>query len=160
MKAAADKVVSIDYTLTDDEGNILDSSVEIGPLSYLHGADNIIPGLERAIEGKSPGDELAVNLTAAEAYGERDPMLVQAVPRSQLPRGMQPEVGDQLQAETPDGPRIVTVVSVEEAEITIDGNHPLAGVPLNFAVKVVDVRDATPEELAHGHVHGPGGHHH
>ncbi|MEX0715049.1 MAG: peptidylprolyl isomerase [Planctomycetaceae bacterium] len=160
MQAAADKVVLIDYTLTDDAGNVLDRSDEGEPLAYLHGAENIIPGLEQALEGKSAGDALQVSLAAGDAYGDHDPQLVQAVPRAQFPRDMEPEVGDQLQAETPDGPRIVTVVKVETEAVTIDANHPLAGVPLNFDVKVVEVRDATREELDHGHVHGPGGHEH
>ncbi|MEX0701619.1 MAG: peptidylprolyl isomerase [Planctomycetales bacterium] len=160
MQATVDKVVLIDYTLTDDEGNVLDSSEEDGPLAYLHGADNIIPGLEQALEGKTAGDEFRVTLAAADAYGDHDPELVQSVPRAQFPRDMDPEIGDQLQAETPEGPRIVTIVKVDPGEITVDANHPLAGVPLNFAVKIVEVRDATREELDHGHVHGPGGHHH
>lgn len=159
MQATSEKVVSIDYTLTDDSGNVLDSSEGRGPLEYLHGADNIIPGLERALEGKASGDAFDVSVAPEDAYGQRDPGLVQAVALSQFPEGADPQVGQKFQAETPDGPRTVTVVSRDANEVTIDANHPLAGQALNFAVKVVGVREASPEELQHGHVHGDGCNH-
>jgi len=160
MEAETNKVVSIDYTLTNDEGKVLDSSEGRGPLAYLHGAANIIPGLEKELEGKTAGTEFDVKIPASEAYGERVPDLVQPLPRSQFPEGSDPQVGQQFQAQTPSGPRAVTVVKVEDETVTIDGNHPLAGQPLNFKGKVVEVREATSEELEHGHVHGPGGHEH
>lgn len=160
MEATKEKVVSIDYTLTDDKGNVLDSSSGRGPLAYLHGAGNIIPGLESALEGKSPGDSLSVKVSPAEGYGEHDAALVQDVPRSQFPPNVELERGTQFQAQTPQGPRIVTVVNVEDDSVTVDANHPLAGMELNFDVSVVEVRDAQAEELQHGHVHGPGGHAH
>ncbi len=159
MQIAAQKVVTIEYTLTDGQGEVLDSSRGGEPLSYIHGTGSIIPGLESALLGKSAGDELQVQVPAADAYGQRDDALIQAVPRRMFPAG-QVEVGMQFQAQGPGGARVVTVVAVDEAHVTIDANHPLAGVDLSFDVKVVGVRDATNDELSHGHVHGPGGHHH
>jgi len=147
MQATSERVVSIEYTLTDESGNVLDSSEGRAPLSYLHGARRIIPGLERALDGKSPGDEFEVTVSPAEAYGERHPELVQSVPRERFPEGTVPSIGQQFQVQTETGPRVVTVAGVEENAVTLDGNHPLAGQPLNFAVKVVDVRAATPEEM-------------
>ena len=160
MQATAEKVVSIDYTLKDDNGKVLDTSEGRGPLAYLHGAGNIIPGLERELEGKAAGTAFEVTVPAADAYGERNDDLVQPVPKSQFPEGANPQVGQQFQAQTPSGARTVTVVNVEPETVTIDANHPLAGQALHFAGQVVDVRDATQEELQHGHVHGPGGHSH
>ncbi len=159
MQATKSKVVSIDYTLTDSEGNVLDTSDGRTPLEYLHGSDNIIPGLERALEGKSDGDAFEVTVAPEDAYGERDQGLVQEVALTQFPEGADPQVGQQFQAETPEGPRTVTIVNRDSEGVTIDANHPLAGQALNFAVKVVSVREASPEELQHGHAHGPGGAH-
>jgi FKBP-type peptidyl-prolyl cis-trans isomerase SlyD len=160
MQATKERVVSIDYTLTDDQGNVLDTSRGRGPLSYLHGAGNIIPGLESALEGKSPGDTLSVSVPPADGYGERDAALIQSVPRSQFPAGAQVQPGAQFQAQTPVGPRVITVVDADPNSVTVDANHPLAGVSLNFEVEVVEVRDAAEEEIRHGHVHGPDGHEH
>ena len=160
MQAMKDKVVSIDYTLTDGDGNTLDTSEGRGPLAYLHGAGNIIPGLETALEGKTSGDAFKVTVPAADAYGERDPDLVQPVPRDRFPDGADIEVGSQFQAQTAAGARTITVVEVKDGEVVIDANHPLAGQSLTFAVEVVEVRDAEPAELQHGHPHGPGGHEH
>ncbi|HET6426689.1 MAG TPA: peptidylprolyl isomerase [Planctomycetaceae bacterium] len=160
MQAASNTVVSIDYTLTDSEGEILDQSEAGSPLVYLHGADNIIPGLEAALTGKSKGDSLKVTVEAADGYGEYDESLVAEVERDRFPGADEVELGDQFQANTPDGPRLVTVIEIADDTITIDANHPLAGETLNFDVKVVDIRVATSEEIAHGHVHGPDGHHH
>ncbi|TEM64561.1 FKBP-type peptidyl-prolyl cis-trans isomerase [Pseudomonas aeruginosa] len=129
MQIAANKAVSIDYTLTNDAGDVIDSSAGGAPLVYLHGAGNIIVGLEKALEGKNVGDEL--------------------------------EVGMQFHASAPDGGmQIVTIRDIDGDDVTVDGNHPLAGQRLNFKVKVVDVREANAEEIAHGHIHGEGGHHH
>ncbi|NLO79197.1 MAG: peptidylprolyl isomerase [Xanthomonadaceae bacterium] len=155
MQVAKDKVVSIDYTLTDDDGSVLDTSNGRAPLAYLHGAGNIIPGLEKALEGKQVGDQLTVRIPPAEAYGERDEALTQVVPMELFQGVDRVEPGMRFQAQTSAGIQVVTVSKVEGDEVTIDGNHPLAGKPLNFEVSVVDIRDATPEELAHGHVHGP-----
>lgn len=160
MKATANTVVSIDYTLTDSEGEILDQSEPGSPLVYLHGADNIIPGLEAALTGKSNGDVFKVEVAPDDGYGEYDESLVAEVERDRFPGADTVQVGDEFQAQTPDGPRLVTVIEVEDDMITIDANHPLAGETLHFDVKIVDIRVATAEEISHGHVHGPGGHHH
>ncbi len=160
MQIAKHKVVTIDYTLTDADKNVLDSSEGREPLSYLHGTGRVIPGLESALEGKSAGEELAVTIPPEEAYGQRNEMLVQEVSRGQFETVPDLAVGMQFQAQTMAGPRVITVVEVENDKVTVDGNHALAGMSLNFNINVVEVRDATAEEISHGHVHGPGGHHH
>ena len=160
MQIADKMVVTIDYTLKDDNGNILDSSND-GNFAYLHGSNNIIPGLENALTGKSAGDEVEVTVNPAEGYGERNDSMVQAVPRDMFDSEQEIEVGMQFHAQSPEGDMVVvTVTDVDKDDITVDGNHPLAGMNLNFGVKVVDVREATAEEMDHGHVHGPGGHQH
>ena len=160
MKIAANTVVSIDYTLKDDSGNIVDSSEGAEPLVYLHGANNIIPGLESALHGKAVGEEISVRVPPEEAYGVRDDEKKQAVPKAMF-GDEDIKVGAQYHAAGPEGQHItVTVVEVTDEEVTVDANHPLAGYHLNFDVKIVDIREASEEELAHGHVHGPGGHHH
>lgn len=160
MQVAPRTVVSIDYTLTDDEGSVIDTSQGSEPLSYVHGVGSIIPGLESALAGRVAGDRLEVQVEPAEGYGERDPDLVQDVHRSQFPAGADIEVGMQFQASGSGGPRVVTVVDVEGDRVTLDANHPLAGATLHFDVTVVGVREATEHELVHGHVHGPGDHDH
>jgi FKBP-type peptidyl-prolyl cis-trans isomerase SlyD len=159
MQIANQRVVTIDYTLTDEKGEVLDSSKGQEPLTYLHGGGNIIPGLESALEGKAAGDALKVTVPAAEGYGERDEELVQDVPREQFP-GEQIEVGMRFHAQSSDGSQVVTVVAVDDRKVTVDGNHPLAGMNLAFDVKVLEVRDATADEIAHGHIHGEDGEHH
>jgi FKBP-type peptidyl-prolyl cis-trans isomerase SlyD len=160
MQIADKMVVTIDYTLKDANGNILDSSSD-GNFAYLHGSHNIIPGLESALTGRSAGDEVDVTVTPAEGYGERNDSMVQAVPRDMFDSEQEIEVGMQFHAQSPEGDMVVvTVTDVDKDDITVDGNHPLAGKHLNFGVKVVDVREATAEEIDHGHVHGPGGHQH
>lgn len=160
MQIVQDKVVLIHYTLTDEAGKVLDSSSGGAPLAYLHGKGNIIPGLEKALEGKAAGDKLNVKLEASEGYGERDEELVQQVPRRQF-GGAQVQPGMQFRAQTSQGQtRVVTVTGIAGDMVTVDGNHPLAGENLTFDVEVTEVRDASDEELEHGHVHGPGGHHH
>ena len=160
MQIADKMVVTIDYTLKDDNGNILDSSND-GNFAYLHGSNNIIPGLENALTGKLAGDEVDVKVSPAEGYGERNDSMVQAVPRDMFDSEQEIEVGMQFHAQSPEGDMVVvTVTDVDKDDITVDGNHPLAGMNLNFGVKVVDVREATAEERDHGHVHGPGGHQH
>ncbi len=160
MNITANKVVSIDYTLKDDQGQVLDTSEGREPLVYLHGAQNIIPGLESALEGKGTEEELSVRVDPEEGYGARDDAKIQEVPREMF-GDADVQVGAQYHAAGPNGEAlVVTVVSADDQNVTVDGNHPLAGVPLNFNVKVVEVRDATEEELEHGHVHGPEGHHH
>jgi FKBP-type peptidyl-prolyl cis-trans isomerase SlyD len=160
MLIAQDKVVLIHYTLTNDDGKVLDSSSGREPLAYLHGKGNIISGLESALDGKQAGDKLNVRVEPAEGYGVRDDALVQQVPRRQF-GGANLKPGMQFHAQTSQGhARVVTVTRVVGDMVTVDGNHPLAGEALNFDVEVAEVRDATQEELEHGHVHGPGGHHH
>jgi len=160
MQVANNKVVTIDYTLTDPQGQVLDSSQGGEPLSYLHGTGGLIPGLEAALEGRSPGEELRAVVPPEQAYGTRNDSLVQAVPRDRFRGVPQVTPGMQFHANTPQGPRLVTVVAADNENVTVDANHPLAGVTLHFNVKVVDVRDATADEAAHGHAHGPGGHQH
>ncbi len=151
----ADKtVVSIHYTLTDPEGNTLDSSAGADPLVYLHGAGNIIPGLEKELSGQAEGNSLEVTVAPAEGYGEHEPGLVQVLPRSAFQGVDNVEPGMAFQAQGPEGQvRRIVVTGVDGDNVTVDGNHPLAGVELNFAVEVVAVREATDEEIAHGHAH-------
>ncbi len=160
MQITNNKVVQMHYKLTDDQGNVIDSSEGREPLSYLQGAGNIIPGLERQMEGKAAGDKFKAVVEPAEGYGEYDESLMQVVPKSGFQGDMEPEVGMQVQVGTQQGTTIASIAKIEGEEVTLDMNHPLAGMRLNFDVEVVDVRDATEEELAHGHVHGPGGHEH
>lgn len=160
MQIAENSVVSFDYTLTDPSGQTLDSSEGREPLCYLHGSGGIIPGLERELTGKQAGDQLQVAVEPGEAYGERNDELEQQVPREQFEQADSMEVGMQFRVETPEGPMVFTVIEVADDMVTVDGNHPLAGVPLHFDVTIREVREGTNEEIAHGHVHGPGGHHH
>ena len=147
------RVVTIDYELKDDQGEVLDSSSGSEPLVYLHGNQNIIPGLEKHLAGKKAGDSIDCLVPAAEAYGLHDDSLVIKVKKDEFGPGAQIEPGMQFEAQGHDGAQIVTVIGVEGDEVTIDANHPLAGEDLHFAVKVVDVREASAEELEHGHVH-------
>jgi FKBP-type peptidyl-prolyl cis-trans isomerase SlyD len=161
MVVAANKVVLIHYTLTNDEGKVLDSSSGGDPLAYIHGHGNLIPGLERELEGKASGARLSVKIAPADGYGERDAELIQRVPKRSFGNVANLKAGMQFQAQTSDGhARVVTVTGIQGDMVTIDGNHPLAGEHLNFEVEITEVREATQEELEHGHVHGPGGHHH
>ncbi|MDX2024247.1 MAG: peptidylprolyl isomerase [Deltaproteobacteria bacterium] len=160
MQIAANKVVSIEYTLKDTDGKVLDTSDGGEPLLYLHGASNIVPGLEKALEGKSEGDSVEVTVQPEEGYGTRDDNAIRKMPARKLSADKRVAVGQRYRAMTPEGPRIVTVLSVAGDYCTVDANHPLAGIVLNFAVKVVGIRDASEEEVAHGHVHTPGSHQH
>ena len=160
MSISQDQVVSIHYTLRDDAGEVIDRSAEGEPLSYLHGHGNLIPGLERELTGRNPGDRLQVKIAPKDGYGDYDQGLVQRVPRRALKGIADVRVGMRLQAQTAEGPRALTVTQLSGDMVTLDGNHPLAGKNLNFEVEVAAVRGATEEELAHGHVHGAGGHHH
>jgi FKBP-type peptidyl-prolyl cis-trans isomerase SlyD len=155
----AQKVVSIEYTLRDDKDQVIDSSEGKKPLAYLHGGGNIVPGLEKALTGKAAGDTIEVTLTPDEGYGQYDARLIQNVAVRKLPQ-RKAAVGMRFRLDTSDGPRAFTVISVKGDYAKLDGNHPLAGQTLHFKVKVVDVRDPTEEEIAHGHVHGEGGHEH
>ena len=149
-----DTVVSIHYTLTDQEGTVIDSSEGADPLTYLHGAGNIIPGLETALVGKVQGDSLKVVVDPAQGYGEYHAELVQVVPRSAFQGVDSVEVGMAFNAQAEDGSqRRIVVREVDGEDITVDGNHELAGIDLHFSVDVVDVREATAEEKSHGHAH-------
>jgi FKBP-type peptidyl-prolyl cis-trans isomerase SlyD len=157
---AAQKVVSLNFTVKDIEGQIVDSSEGGEPLVYLHGQNNIIPGLEAALVGKAPGDEFAVTVEPTEGYGEYNAEILQVVPREAFQGVENIETGMVFTAQTESGPVQLVVAKVEDDNITVDPNHPLAGKTLNFSGSVIEVREATEEELAHGHVHGAGGHQH
>lgn len=153
MKIQDNCVVAIHYTLTNDAGDVIDTSEGRDPLRYLQGHGNIIPGLEQALLGKTAGDSLNVVVEAEDAYGPVQDSLVQAVPRDAFDGVDVIEVGMQFQAQTSQGPIPVTVIAVDDSTVTLDGNHELAGVRLNFAVQIAEVREASAEELDHGHVH-------
>ena len=153
MNISNDKVVSMHYTLKNDAGEVIDSSVGGDPLAYLHGHGNIIPGLESALNGKAIGDVLDVRVKPEEGYGVRNDDLLQTVDRKIFGNVPDLQVGMQFQARSQEGTTIVRIVEINGDEVTVDGNHPLAGEPLNFHVEVTAIRDANAEELAHGHVH-------
>ena len=160
MQIETNTVVTFNYVLKDDAGNVIDQSQD-GTFVYLHGAQNIVPGLENALSGKTTGDELSISVSPAEGYGERQADRVQPVPRERFPEDTEIEPGMQFHAQDPDGQDLVVkIITVEDDTVTVDGNHPLAGVQLNFDVSIVEVRHATEEEISHGHVHRPGGHQH
>lgn len=160
MEIKKDTVVSIDYTLKNDAGEVVDTSEGRAPLDYLHGHGNIIPGLENALTGRKIGDSLKVTIPPAEGYGEVDKSLLHVIPRRRFPPGQDLEPGMMFQARLDDGPqRVYRIDEVGAEEVRVDGNHPLAGQNLNFEVAVKEVRAATATEIAHGHVH-PGGHDH
>jgi FKBP-type peptidyl-prolyl cis-trans isomerase SlyD len=156
MQITKNKVAAIHYTLRNNEGVVIDSSEGRDPLNYLHGAGNLIMGMEEGLEGKAKGDKFTLKISPEKGYGQKDTALIQKVPRSAF--GGQ-EVKQGMQFSTNQG-GVVTVTEVGLDAITVDANHPLAGVELNFDVEIMDVREASPDELSHGHVHGPGGHHH
>lgn len=160
MKIEKNKIVAIDYTLTDHDGVVIDTSESREPLKYLHGTGALIPGLENELEGKTEGEKLEVAIKPEDGYGVRNEELLQAVPREHFAQVPDIQPGMQFQANSEEGPIMVTVVEVTEDKIMVDGNHPLAGVVLNFKVEVKEVREATAEELEHGHAHGAGGHEH
>lgn len=162
MKIEDKKVVSFHYTLTNDAGDTLDTSRERDePMRYLHGANNIIPGLEKALEGREAGDTFQVQVPPEKAYGQRRAANVQRLPLKKLGvRANQLKPGMVLNLQTSQGPAQVTVLKVGRFNVDVDANHPLSGQNLNFDVEIVEVRDATEEENEHGHAHGPGGHQH
>lgn len=159
MTVDQDAVVTIAYTLKGDGGEVLDSSENHGDLSYLHGHQNIVPGLEKALAGKAVGDQVDTTVSPDEGYGERRDDLVFSVPRDRLPDG-ELELGMQFRAQSQDGQElVVNLIEIGDEEVTLDGNHPLAGQDLHFDVTIRDIREATEEEISHGHVHD-GSHHH
>lgn len=161
MQIADKTVVGFDYHLTNDDGEVLDTSKDRQPLYYLHGSGGIIPGLHAKMEGHSAGDEFEVRIDPADAYGERHDGLCQDVDRSQFDEIEDLTLGMQFRVATEDGqPITLTVVEIGAETVKVDGNHPLAGVALTFRIAVREVREATEEEVQHGHVHGPGGHEH
>jgi FKBP-type peptidyl-prolyl cis-trans isomerase SlyD len=154
-------VVTIHYRLTLDDGSVADQSFGGEPLVYLHGAQNIVAGLERQLAGKNVGDKLDCVVPANEGYGEYDPAAEQQVDKKQFPNNVDVTVGMAFQTRGRGGqPQTVWVRSIKDDKVTISTNHPMAGQRLNFAIEVLDVRRATPDEKKHGHAHGPGGHHH
>lgn len=159
MIVAKDKVVTIDYTLTDEDGDVIDSSQDDEPLIYLHGHQGIIPGLEAALEGRRVGDRLQVSIPPEDGYGDWDEDLVEVVSAEDFEQADELEVGMQFETMTDEGPKVATVVDIDGDEVTVDLNHPLAGMTLHFDVTVLGVRDATAEEVAHGHVHTHGEEH-
>lgn len=158
-KVEEGKVVSMEYTLKVD-GNVADSSEGHEPLAYVHGAGNIIPGLEREMIGMKVGESKDVVVAATDAYGEEDDKAFMDVPREQFPKEIPMEVGTEIQVQNQDGqPMYARIDKIDADTVRLDFNHPLAGKELHFAVKVVNIREATAEEKDHGHVHGPGHHH-
>ena len=156
MPITKHKVITINYSLTNEEGEILDSTAGKAPLSYIHGIENFIPGLEAALEGKSIGDHISTTLAPEEGYGQRDESLVKQVPRKTFEDVGELKPGMQFQTEIESEPMILTVVEIVEDTVTVDGNHPLVGCTLHFDVTVVGIRDATETELQQGDVDGSG----
>lgn len=157
MKIGPNAVVSIDYTLTDPDGEVLDSSTEDGPLTYLHGAGEIVPGLEGALEGRAAGESFKVVVAPGDGYGEKSTQGPVKITRDELPDDVEPEEGMEFEATGPDGSTMYFwVEKVEGEHVHLSLDHPLAGVTLHFDVTVREVRAATRDELAHGHAHGPG----
>ena len=157
MQVATNKAVTIHYTLTNQAGDIVDSSRDGEPLAYIHGIGALVAGLESELDGKSIGDNVAVTVQPEDGYGHKTPELIQSVPKEAFQFDGDIEVGMRFQAETDHGVELVEVVAVDDATVTVDANHPLAGETLNFDVEIVAVRDATAEEVEHGHIHAEGG---
>ncbi|MFC3031896.1 peptidylprolyl isomerase [Pseudoalteromonas fenneropenaei] len=156
MKIAQNSVVKLHYAVLDNDQNTIDNTFDDEPMEVIIGSGYLIPGLEEALIGKQAGDTLSVNVPPEKGYGERFDDLTQAVPKSMF-EGMDIEVGMQFRATTDEGDQLVVIIGIEEEDVIVDANHPLSGIALNFDVEVLDVREATAEELAHGHVHGQGG---
>jgi len=157
MQIEKHKAVSIHYTLTGQDDSVIDSSRDAEPLDYIHGLGVLVPGLETVLQGKGVGDRIVVTVPPAEGYGERSDSLLQKIERSMFEFDGDIEVGMRFQAETEQGVELVEVAAVDDTHISIDANHPLAGETLHFDVEIIAIRDATTEEIEHGHVHGQGG---
>lgn len=160
MQIKQNSVVSVNYTLKNSEGQVLDTSDGREPLTYLHGVGALIPGLESELTEKSVGDKFSTVIEPKDAYGTRQDDLLKLVPKSGFQGEEELQVGMQVQLDTEHGPAIATVFKIEEENVTLDLNHPLADATLHFDIEVMEIREATEEEISHGHVHGPGGHHH
>jgi FKBP-type peptidyl-prolyl cis-trans isomerase SlyD len=155
------KVVEIHYILTGDDKQTIDASEKDSPLPYLHGYQQIVPGLEKALAGKKVGDKLTVEVSPEEGYGTFNEELVKEIEKDQFPNGSKIEAGEMFEASGPDGnPMIIRITEVKDDTVTIDGNHPLAGKNLFFDIEIVSIREATKEELEHGHAHHGDGHTH
>ena len=157
MKISENKVVVLHYAVSDSEDTLIDSSYDHSPLSIIQGSGYLIPGLEDALIEHVVGDKFEVEVSAENAYGDRHDEFVQTVPKSMFESVEDLAVGSQLRATTDDGEQTVIVIDVTDDEITVDGNHPFAGIDLKFEVDILEVCDATEDELKHGHVHGEGG---
>ncbi|MBT3241845.1 MAG: peptidylprolyl isomerase [Bacteroidetes bacterium] len=160
MKIDANKVVAINYTLKSDDGTVLDSSEGKSPLPYIQGTGQLIPGLEKELEGKEVGEKMDIVIAPAEAYGEVNKEMVFDVSKEGFRGNEELKVGMQVEVEMDKGKSIAAVTKIEDDNVTLDLNHPLAGMTLHFNVEIMEVRKASEEELSHGHVHGPGGHQH
>lgn len=160
MKIVKDTVVQMHYKLTNKEGMLLDTSEGREPLTFLHGKGMLIPGLEKQLEGKKVGDKFLAEVNADEAYGQRHDDMIHVVPKANFNGDGELKPGLQIQIDTNQGQQIAIVTKVEGDDVTVDMNHPLAGMDLIFDVEITKIRKATEEELSHGHVHGPGGHQH
>lgn len=159
MKVSLNKVVAIHYKLTNNEGTVLDSSDGRGPLNFIHGLGHLIPGMEEGLDGKEVGSKFQLKVSPEKGYGNYQNEMVQQVPVSAF-AGQEIKVGMQFEAGTDEQRFLVNIKSIEAETVTVDGNHPLAGVELNFDIEVIEIREATDDEIAHGHVHGPEGHNH
>jgi len=160
MNIAKDTVVQFHYTLKDDKGELIESTEGKDPMAYLHGHNNIIPGLEKALEGKAVGDSFSVTIEPQDGYGERKENAMQRISLKHLQGARKWKPGMMAFVETDQGYRQVTVVKVGKFNADVDTNHPLAGMTLLFDIQIADIREASEEEKAHGHAHGVGGHHH
>ena len=162
MTITENKVVLMHYTLKNDDGDVMDSSIGHDPMAFIQGIGNLIPGLEKQLEGKAAGEKINATVAPEDAYGERTEDQLAKVPLDnfQSEGDEKLEVGMQVQVESNQGATVALVTEIEGTEVTLDLNHPLAGETLHFEVEIMDVREATSDELSHGHAHGPGGHHH
>ncbi|GEK10945.1 peptidylprolyl isomerase [Pseudoalteromonas sp. McH1-7] len=156
MIIGPNSVVTIHYSVQDKDNNTIDSTFDDEPVVAMLGSGYLIPGLDDALQGKQSGDTFSVTIEPQEGYGERYDELTQAVPKSMF-EGMEIEVGMQFRATTDEGDQVVVIIGIEDEEVIVDANHPLSGITLNFDVEVIEVREATAAEVAHGHVHGEGG---
>ncbi len=157
MKIETNKVVKMHYSVMDSEETLIDSSYDHKPLEFIHGNGFLVPGLEKALDDKVVGDKFIADVAAVDGYGEREDGFVQTIPQEMFAGIEDLDVGMQLRAQTDEGEQTVIVIGMEDDMITVDGNHPLAGIDLKFEVEIIEIRDATEEELAHGHVHAEGG---
>lgn len=157
MNITENAVVQMHYKLTNKEGQLLDTSEGREPLTYMHGKQMLIPGLENQLNGKEVGNKFVAEVPATEAYGTKSPDMIHVVPKGNFKGDGELAEGLQIQIDTDQGTQMAVITKVEGEDVTIDMNHPLAGMDLSFDVEIVDVREATKEEIEHGHVHGEGG---